>query len=953
MDVKISSCKRYLFHASKIIFLSIVLLVSYASTMVHAQVFGGNPSSIKWKQINTDTARVIFPEGLESSARRVASIIHDIHSNHSSPLGNKVRKVNIVLQNLSTVSNAYVGLGPYRSEFYLMAPQNSFELGGQSWLDNLSLHEYRHVLQYSNFNVGLAKGLTILFGQQGQAVANSAAVPDYFFEGDAVFNETSLSRQGRGRIPYFFNGYESLLRDQKHYSFMKLRNGSYKDFVPDHYAIGYLLVGYGREKYGADFWRKVSQDAVRFQPLFYPWQGAIKKYAGINYKQFVNDAFNFYNEKWKQAKGVNIQYITPTTKAPTDYKYPYKDVDGSLIVLKRGYKKIPTFYRLTPSGKEDKIAVRDIAYEDYFSFNNGRIVYATLNPAHRWGYREYSDIVMMDAATGHRKKVTRHERFFSPDISHDGRKFVAVDMRINQTSNIVIVDSAGNSLFRSAAVRGVVYTYPKFSADDKQIFSLVRNEDNNMALVKIDVSTGKETQLISYANRVYAYPTIQGDTIIFSSSYKGSDEVWAYVDGTKETYRVAVHPTGLYQAVLDQQGGKLYTSNFTSSGFKLASVSSGELLWQRISEKENALPDLYVPNALQQENAATLESVANRSFDISKYHKGVRLFNFHSWRPYYSEPEISYTLYGENILNTFHSELSYTFNRNESSHRVGYSAIYGGWYIQPLAGVNYTWNRTVTDSRGTQYHYNEIVGNVGAQLPLNLSGGRQIRSLVLSTTLNTEQVRWSGFSKEFFLNQTFNYIQGRIAYAGQIQKAVQHIYPRWGQTLALQYKAIINKYTANQFLATGAIYLPGLLVNHNTVITAAYHQRDTLNQYLFSNSFPFSRGYTAIDFPRMWRLGFNYHFPLFYPDLGLANIVYFKRIRANGFYDLTQGKSLRTGSIFNFNTAGGEVFFDTRWWNQQPVTIGVRYSRLLDNEFRGTTVPNQWEIILPINLFDL
>ena len=134
--------------------------------------------------------------GLEDAGNRVASIIHDLQKNHRSTIGNRLRKINIVLQNQSTVSNGYVGLGPYRSEFYLFAPQNSFELGALNWSDNLSVHEFRHVQQYNNFNVGLSKVASVLFGQQGQAFANAASVPDWFFEGDAVFNETSSKQAG-------------------------------------------------------------------------------------------------------------------------------------------------------------------------------------------------------------------------------------------------------------------------------------------------------------------------------------------------------------------------------------------------------------------------------------------------------------------------------------------------------------------------------------------------------------------------------------------------------------------------------------------------------------------------------------------------------------------------------------------------------------------------------------
>jgi hypothetical protein len=101
----------------------------------------------------------------------------------------------------------------------------------------------------------------------------------------------------------------------------------------------------------------------------------------------------------------------------------------------------------------------------------------------------------------------------------------------------------------------------------------------------------------------------------------------------------------------------------------------------------------------------------------------------------------------------------------------------------------------------------------------------------------------------------------------------------------------------------------------------------------------------------MWKWNVNYHFPIIYPDLGIANIVYFQRIRGNIFYDDMYLKSLRTGKITNLRSAGTEIYFDTKWWNQQPVSFGVRYSRLFDNRLVNPNLnPNQWEFILPLNL---
>jgi hypothetical protein len=259
-----------------------------------AQVFGGNPTSIRWKQINTDTARIIFPEGIDSMAQRISNIVHWLAKNNPASLGNQVRKINIVLQTQTTISNGYVSLGPFRSEFYLTPSLNNFDLGSISWPEALSVHEFRHVEQFNNFRNGISKLVYYLFGEEGLLVAVSAAIPNWFFEGDAVYNETVSTNQGRGRIPFFLNQYKSLWHYNKNYSWMKLRNNSMKDYVPDHYPLGYLMVNYGREKYGLDFWTRVTHDASAFKGLFYPFQKAIKKYSGVSYKTFRKDAFEYY-----------------------------------------------------------------------------------------------------------------------------------------------------------------------------------------------------------------------------------------------------------------------------------------------------------------------------------------------------------------------------------------------------------------------------------------------------------------------------------------------------------------------------------------------------------------------------------------------------------------------------------------------------------------------------------
>jgi hypothetical protein len=93
----------------------------------------------------------------------------------------------------------------------------------------------------------------------------------------------------------------------------------------------------------------------------------------------------------------------------------------------------------------------------------------------------------------------------------------------------------------------------------------------------------------------------------------------------------------------------------------------------------------------------------------------------------------------------------------------------------------------------------------------------------------------------------------------------------------------------------------------------------------------------------------NYHFPVLHPDWGFGNIVYFLRVRANLFFDWTTAHSFARQRNFDFRSFGAEIYFDTKWWNQQPLSFGFRYSRLMDTDFFTNPVnANQWELLLPV-----
>ena len=84
---------------SIIIFGLITTLFSLVFFTGRAQNFGGNPAptSVRWKQINTDRARVIFPTGLDSQANRIANVMKLLGDATAKTIGGSQKKWNVIL----------------------------------------------------------------------------------------------------------------------------------------------------------------------------------------------------------------------------------------------------------------------------------------------------------------------------------------------------------------------------------------------------------------------------------------------------------------------------------------------------------------------------------------------------------------------------------------------------------------------------------------------------------------------------------------------------------------------------------------------------------------------------------------------------------------------------------------------------------------------------------------
>jgi hypothetical protein len=960
---------------------------------IPANDLGLNPLSLKWSQIKTDKVRVVFPRNLEKQGQRVANIVHYLWNNSNASIGDKMKPVTIFLQNQTVAPNGFVTPGPYRSEFYIAPPQFSFN-GPSDWLDMLAIHEYRHVKQFSNSIRGLTGLTKTLLGSWPWGGVMGAVLPRWYFEGDAVVSETALSNAGRGRQPNFNMEYRALLSNGVNYGYEKAGAGSLKDFVPDHYTLGYHMINYGRRKYGETLWAGVMQDAVRYRGLLYPFSRSLKRRTGLTtrrmYKKVVNELDSIWKKEDSQLKYIATTKINQKKKRTViNYRFPHVQQDGSLIVLKDGYNEVKTYYQILPDGTEKRLTLSGINFDvnTSLSVNAGKICWAEMGYHSRWGLKNYSVIKVYDLKTKRKKKITRRSRYFAPALSPDGSKIITVEVNADLTYSLVVLDIEGKVLKKLANPNNYFYSFPRW-ADNENIV-VVRQQKEQNQLQKINTENGQVENLTEPTSVLIAYPFAQGDYVFFMGAYTGIHNIFAVKKGSTQVYQVSSVKLGAFYPHVSPDGKTLYMSEFTHKGYNVSKMGLNPDDWKPIANPQaiSGGSGLY-KTISEQEGGSIFDKVGNETFKVKKYNKWTGIINPHSLIFSVLHPVYGGRILFDNKFSTLSADVGAFYNTNERT--VSYAANLRYAELYPVVKGSYQrLNRSrinanssiVNDTTITfginEHKWKEDRYSAGLELPINFSGGSNFNRMTLSATFHQINVNFDnedisvvqfdtlvGGAAPSFARQNLNFeplqtasmqaLEFRFTNNMQQQRALQHINPRFWLYWDLRYRTTINTEvnSGNVFLGIFNLYLPGFAKNHSMYASFAYQNETFKNGYKFVNYFPYSRGYGSWFEDNATRYGFNYTFPVAYPDVAIGPLLFFKRIKANLFYDVTR---LNSDLINAFNgvantrlmqSTGVELTFNVRALRLLEIDMGVRYSYLLDANIFGISNPHKFDFLL-------
>ena len=881
-----------------------ILLVFSLGIPVSAQFyeFGQDPSSIKWKRIDTEHFRLVYPGDFSEKAQSLAAMMEANYPANTSQLSHQPGKVPLIVHNQTVISNAFVTWAPKRLEFFTFPDPALYPI---DWLKELSIHEYRHVVQIDKLNQGFTRFMGFFLGQQANGVV-AGMMPLWFIEGDAVSAETSLSQSGRGRLPSFEMELKAkLLSDKKPYSLNKAYLGSYKDMVPDYYRLGFQMVSKAREDYGDDYWTHALDYIAKRPFLLSPYYFYSKRETGGGQSLLYKNTMSTLKDHWsKTADARVVEEISPFNKKArrvyTSYAVPRLLPDASVLALKTSINSIPRFVKIHPGGKEERVFTPGSMVSGRYSYFGDKIIWDEYVQDIRWKNRSYSVLREYDLATGKQRNLSRKSKYVSPAYSSDGKSIVAVEAKPDYSFALVIFDAGDGKLTQTIPSPGNSYLqYPEWIDGTSKIAVIATGEEGKKILLYDLVSdTWKELFKTGFVN--IDHLKSKGDYLFFNGGFDGIDQIYSFnmLDGKLRKHSNVL--LGAFHPDLSIRNEQFAYSSYGLKGYDIAVRTISSAPWEEFAVPDSISEQLFASVNLKSD---TLDfnptGQLTASYPEKPYNKFSHLIKLHSWAPYWfdytdpniDDPQIStgLTLLSQNELSTAFASLGYerAFGENFLHTRFTYKGLfpvfdfttsYGG--SSPVA--------TVSDVPEPE-RAPGLSSTLSSYVPLTFSSGKVLSGMQPSLQFT--------YNSTFFYNtEAGAYKQGvgffvpRLYLYSYLRTSARDLQPRLGFTLdgKLSTAPLHTELYGNIKSLRLNLYLPGIIRNQGLRLRGEWQNQDVASYY-FQNHLSLPRGYTQRTFIDISRYSADYAFPIVYPDLSLGSLLYLKRIRGNLYVDYMEG----------------------------------------------------------------
>jgi len=875
---------------------------------------GQDPSSLKWKQIKTGRFTVIYPEDYEAGGIAFAQSLENAYTKLGGIFPEKKFRIPVILHNYTARSNGYVAWAPRRMEIYPTPEQNTIPLDPNT---QLAVHELTHVIQMESLNRGFSKVLTFGFGEQVTGLVASL-LPDWFLEGDAVFAETALTNSGRGRNASFQKQLKALtIENGKAYKYDKSHNGSYRDYVPDHYQSGYQIVTWAMAKYDPQIWNRVIKFTAEQPFTLSPVNISLNRSSGLNKRRLYDQTFDTLRSIWTEEllkeKAVKYETLNPDKRGKyINYYSPVYAGNNNIVAIKTTLSSTPEFVLINLSDKSEvKIHMPGQIYPYLISYGNGKIVWVEFQSDLRWENREYSVIKILDLSSRRVQKLSRKSRYMSASISPDGEMICAVENTIQNTNNLVFIESGTGKIINSLPAPGNSYLQrPQWSAGGEKV-TVINLTEAGEGILSYSLTNKDWDTLVNPGIDDLQSTFLSNDSLFFISSQSGTDNIFLRTpDG---------NISGLTRSRfgandLSVTGKRIVFSDYSSTGNSICTslIEPSPLTIKEVTTS----PDRFL-DRIEIKQPVSADTIV-KDYTPVPYRKWQHLFRFHSWMPFYADLEEiksdpasirpGLMILTQNSLSTLISSIGYEYT-SDKKHVIHSKVTWKGLFPVLESQLDYGDNALVYKSGESVTDPADIKPGVtftnSLSFPFHFTSGNFYENLYLYAT-SEYQNRYVYVKATAPDVSAYDYGQtiltGRIYFSNYSRTTFRDIYPRWAQTFDLNYTfAPFDKeiYGTGTSLKT-AFYFPGFLPDNGIKIRAEKEVQNP-STYLYGNRVSYPRGYNNIVSRELSFLSADYVMPLIYPDLSIGSLLYLKRIRGGVFYDYAEG----TGNYYLDKVASG------------------------------------------------
>ena len=927
-------------------------------TLLSVGAMAQHPFSLDWRVVKTPNGKLIYPSYLGYDAARIAGGICNVAAADTVNIGVMPRKFPILVSAPSNTSNGYTTLSPYKMVLYTR-PMDGTNLGSSEWFQTLLTHEYRHLVQYRMFDRGFTRLAHCVFGYVGWSMM-MYSVPQWFYEGDAVYAETVLSNQGRGRAASFDMPISALLQDNDRlflYDKMILR--SYRDMIPNHYPVGYMLVTGAKRKYGADIYDRTarSQSWYSFWPFAFGcgFHSQTGERLGKSYRGIYGELKDFYKQRSTTLDVRDYKVVNNAKKRfYTSYMAPCFIGDNRILCVKSSMAKAAQFVVLDTLGREVEVLGHTDA--DGFDSDGKVAVYITNVPDVRWSERNFSDIAVFDIQKRTTQIVTKKCKYGSIAIDRDGKRVVVVDFSEDRVCKIVVLSLINDGSRYSAKVLKSYYSRPleffrcpQFVGDDKVAF--ISNYNNRNCICILDLGTMNVSDVTPYSteNIPEICPSDDGNTLYYISDRSGIDNIYRVPVQRGEPSQVTNVRYGASDIFVD--GDRIYFNSYTSKGYNIVYCGADDVV-----EMQNPSGLNYFAPLLPKELSGTLNYLATAKPDTTllskskKYHQYSDPFRFLGWMPDVESPNYSVTMSTANNLETLYTTVTESYNKDYETWRTGIGITYSGFYPELYFGTSFGdvgdrfmvptfWGKPVA----SRFTWRENVYTTSVTLPFNLSRLWYEQNLNLSVGLSWYDVSDKPIATyEEIPNGGFGIWQGKVSYSWSRHSAYRDFKSPLAFSLGAGiYRALEGSDTDASMVSSSASFtVPGFFRQNyisvsGNLIRQCQRQYD-YRLYLFDHAAFDLRGYSSARMQSFARLSGEYSFPLGYPDFGIPSLIWIKRFRGAVIGDLASGKLF--GTKYDFASVGVRALMDFCVLRlNYNISVGVTVAKgLKTNGLEGT-----------------